>query len=168
MPVVPDKSKASIRLNGASAELHRAWFQGKVAKFFSFDEAPLAVAGGNVPLSPIYVTFNISPDQPNGSTRFRILHTEPNSPQTRTTCRSRCRNDMGAPPVVVGCGLRQRRFSVGARPGNCAQGQGARSRGGDRQSPVRFHWALSSFSAAYLLLGRPLAGLFLSALAGRT
>ena len=81
MPVVPDKSKASMRLNGASPELHRAWYGGEVAKFFSFDEAPLAAAGGNVPLSPIYVTFNTNPDQPNGGpgSGFR---TEPNSPQT--------------------------------------------------------------------------------------
>ena len=81
MPVVPDKSKASMRLNGASPELHRAWYGGEVAKFFSFDEAPLAAPGGNVPLSPIYVTFNTNPDQPNGGpgSGFR---TEPNSPQT--------------------------------------------------------------------------------------
>jgi len=64
MPVVPDKSTAKSRLKGESAELERAWYQGQVAKFFSFDEAPLS--GGNVPLSPIYVTFNINPDQPNG------------------------------------------------------------------------------------------------------
>ena len=61
MPVVPDKSKASMRLNGESAELHRAWYQGKVAKFFSFGEAPLTAPGGNVSLSPIYVTFNVNP-----------------------------------------------------------------------------------------------------------
>jgi alcohol dehydrogenase (cytochrome c) len=81
MPVVPDKSRASMRLNDEIAELHRAWYAGKVAKFFSFDEAPLAAAGGNVPLSPIYVTFNINPGQPNGGpvSGFR---TEPNSPQT--------------------------------------------------------------------------------------
>ncbi|MGO8917298.1 MAG: hypothetical protein ACLQJR_15430 [Stellaceae bacterium] len=81
MPVVPDKSRATMRLNGKSAELERAWYEGKVAKFFSFDEAPLSAAGGNVPLSPIYVTFNINPDQPNGGpgSGFR---TEPNSPQT--------------------------------------------------------------------------------------
>ena len=29
MPVVPDKSKASMRLNGESAELQRAWYQGQ-------------------------------------------------------------------------------------------------------------------------------------------
>ena len=81
MPVVPDKSKASMRLKGESAELHRAWYGGKVAKFFSFDEAPLSAAGGNVPLSPIYVTFNVNPGQPNGGPASGF-HTEPNSPQT--------------------------------------------------------------------------------------
>jgi hypothetical protein len=64
MPVVPDKSTAKMRLNGESAELHSAWYQGQVAKFFSFEEAPLA--GSSVPLSPIYVTFNINPGQPSG------------------------------------------------------------------------------------------------------
>src|SRR5262249_52085281 len=64
MPVVPDKSTAKARLNGGSAALQRAWYQGQVAKFFSFDEAPLS--GSNVSLSPIYVTFNVNPDQPNG------------------------------------------------------------------------------------------------------
>jgi hypothetical protein len=79
MPVVPDKSTAKARLNGESADLKRAWYQGEVAKFFSFDEAPLS--GGNVPLSPIYVTFNVNPDQPNGGpgSGFKA---EPNSEQT--------------------------------------------------------------------------------------
>ena len=64
MPVVPDMSTAKMRLNGESAELQRAWYKGQVAKFFSFTEAPLS--GSSVPLSPIYVTFNINPGQPNG------------------------------------------------------------------------------------------------------
>jgi alcohol dehydrogenase (cytochrome c) len=81
MPVVPDKSKASMRLKGESAKLHRAWYKGQVANFFSFDEAPLSAAGGNVPLSPIYVTFNINPGQPNGGPGSGF-HTEPNSEQT--------------------------------------------------------------------------------------
>jgi hypothetical protein len=81
MPVVPDQSRASMRLKGESAALQRAWYRGQVAKFFSFDEAPLSTAGDNVPLSPIYVTFNVNPDQPNGGpgSGFR---TEPNSEQT--------------------------------------------------------------------------------------
>ena len=81
MPVVPDKSKASMRLNGESAVLQRAWYRGQIAKFFGFAEAPLAAAGANVPLSPIYVTFNVNPGEPNGGpgSGFR---TEPNSEQT--------------------------------------------------------------------------------------
>jgi hypothetical protein len=79
MPVVPDKSSAKARLKGESADLQRAWYKGQVAKFFIFDEAPLS--GNNVPLSPIYVTFNINPDQPNGGpgSGFKA---EPNSEQT--------------------------------------------------------------------------------------
>ena len=79
MPVVPDKSTAKARLKGESTALQRAWYQGQVAKFFSFDEAPLS--GSNVPLLPIYVTFNVNPDQPNGGpgSGFR---SEPGSKQT--------------------------------------------------------------------------------------
>src|SRR6476620_7761226 len=79
MPVVPDKSTAKARLNGENAALQRAWYQGQVAKFFSFDEAPLS--GSDVPLSPIYVTFNVNPDQPNGGpgSGFKA---EPGSEQT--------------------------------------------------------------------------------------
>src|SRR6516165_7243445 len=79
MPVVPDKSTAKARLKGESTALQRAWYQGQVAKFFSFEEASLS--GGNVPLSPIYVTFNVNPDQPNGGpgSGFKA---EPGSEQT--------------------------------------------------------------------------------------
>lgn len=79
MPVVPDKSVARMRLNGGNADLQRAWYRGEIAKYFSFDEA--ALSGSSVPVSPIYVTFNINPGQPNGgpASGFR---TEANSPQT--------------------------------------------------------------------------------------
>jgi hypothetical protein len=82
MPVVPDKSVARIRLNGESAALQRAWYQGKIVKYFSFNEASLSAAGSEaVPISPIYVTFNVNPDQPNGGpgSGFRA---EPGSKQT--------------------------------------------------------------------------------------
>lgn len=81
MPIVPDKSVARERLHGESAELQRAWYKGKVAKYFLFSEAPLAVAGSEVPVTPIYVTFNVNPDQPKGGpgSGFRA---EPNSVQT--------------------------------------------------------------------------------------
>ena len=66
MPVVPDKSRARARLKGENAELQRVWYRGQVAKYFSFNEATLLVAGTNVPASPIYVTFNVNPGEPNG------------------------------------------------------------------------------------------------------
>ncbi|HET7448234.1 MAG TPA: hypothetical protein VFJ49_10050 [Methyloceanibacter sp.] len=86
MPVVPDKSTAKMRLKGESADLKRAWYQGQVAKFFSFEEAPLS--GGNVPLSPIYVTFNINPDRPNGGP---VHASKPNPiPSRPITCPRHC------------------------------------------------------------------------------
>src|SRR5262249_7804143 len=59
MAVVPDKSRARVRLNGGNPELQRAWYQSQVAKFFLFDEAPLSVSGDKVPVSPIYDGFTI-------------------------------------------------------------------------------------------------------------
>ncbi len=82
MPVVPDKSVARKRLKGESAGLQRGWYRGQVVKYFNFDEAALSAAGADiVPVSPIYVTFNINPDMPNGgpASGFR---TEANSKQT--------------------------------------------------------------------------------------
>ncbi len=81
MPVVPDKSVARERLNGGSAQLQRAWYQGQVAKYFSFSEAKLLLAGTDVPVSPIYVTFNINPDQPKGGPGSGFK-TEANSSQS--------------------------------------------------------------------------------------
>src|SRR5262245_32975520 len=43
-------------------------------------EAPLTAAGGNILLSPSYVTFNVHPGQPNGGPSSGF-HTEPNSEQ---------------------------------------------------------------------------------------
>jgi hypothetical protein len=70
-----------MRLKGGSAELHRAWYRGQVAKYLDFNEATVSVAGGSVPVSPIYVTFNVNPGEANGGpgSGFR---TEPDSQQT--------------------------------------------------------------------------------------
>lgn len=81
MPVVPDKSVARARLNGESTKLQRAWYHGQIAKYFSFSEAKLSVAGSDVPVSPIYVTFNVNPDQPKGGPGSGFK-TETNSPQS--------------------------------------------------------------------------------------
>lgn len=65
-PVVPDGSTASKKFGGGSQTLVRGWYKGKVCVYFTFDEVNLTAVNGKVPTSPIYVTFNINPDQPNG------------------------------------------------------------------------------------------------------
>jgi hypothetical protein len=66
-PVVPSSSTAGLRLGGGSAELIRGWYKDQVVFYFSFEERALTTtAQGEVPLSPIYVTFNINPGQPGG------------------------------------------------------------------------------------------------------
>jgi hypothetical protein len=66
MAVVPDKSRARFRFNGGNSELQSAWYEGQVAKFFVFDEAPLTAAEDKVPVSPIYDGFTVNPGEPNG------------------------------------------------------------------------------------------------------
>jgi hypothetical protein len=58
-PFVPPGSTASLR-GGAQedTELRRCWVDGEVVSYFTFHEAALAMNGDNVPVSPIYVTFN--------------------------------------------------------------------------------------------------------------
>jgi hypothetical protein len=64
-PIVPEGSTAV--LGGGADGLVRGWFQGELVYYFNFGEAPLATtAAGDVPTSPIFVTFNINPDQPGG------------------------------------------------------------------------------------------------------
>jgi hypothetical protein len=63
-PVVPEGSTATKRLAGETNALMQGWYKDKACFYFSFMEHPLS--GGTVPTSPIYVIFNIDPDQPNG------------------------------------------------------------------------------------------------------
>lgn len=98
MPVVPDKSMARTRLNGGSAELQQAWYRGKVAKYFRFSETTLMAAEHDlVPISPIYVTFNVNPDKPNGGPSSGF-HVEPNREQTHNVP-STLPGDMGYSPL---------------------------------------------------------------------
>jgi hypothetical protein len=67
-PIVPDGSTAMLRYNaGEDTALSRGWYDSTVVYYFNFSEAPLMVDGsGMVPLSPIFVTFNINPGEPGG------------------------------------------------------------------------------------------------------
>ena len=64
-PIVPEGSTAD---EGDGAQgLTRGWYRGQIVFYFTFGEAELTTTpGGGVPTSPIFVTFNIDPDQPNG------------------------------------------------------------------------------------------------------
>jgi hypothetical protein len=63
-PVVPDGSTAS--LGGGADGLTMGWYRDQVVFYLNFGEAPLTVTEGQVPTSPIFVTFNINPDQTGG------------------------------------------------------------------------------------------------------
>lgn len=66
-PIVPEGSTARLRAGGERADLHRGWYQGQVVFYFTFEEKALTTTPQDaVPVSPIFVTFNINPDQPNG------------------------------------------------------------------------------------------------------
>ncbi|MCB0807559.1 MAG: hypothetical protein KDC05_17325, partial [Bacteroidales bacterium] len=83
-PVVPDGSTANLRYNNdESNELVRGWYKGKVVYYFSFFEKDLMVNPDNpaVPISDIYVTFNINPGEPGGGPPSGFV-TETGSMQT--------------------------------------------------------------------------------------
>ena len=81
-PVVPKGSTAAKRYSSGDPGLTQGWYQDSVVYYFNFAEAALSVnSSGQVPVAPIYVTFNINPGQPNGgpSSGFEM---EPGSAQT--------------------------------------------------------------------------------------
>jgi hypothetical protein len=80
-PVVPDGSAATKRLAGGSAALTKGWYKGKAVSYFNFTEKSLTTSGGDVPLSTIYVTFNINPDLMGGGPPSGFV-TENGSTQT--------------------------------------------------------------------------------------
>jgi len=83
-PVVPDGSTASLRYNeNESTALDRGWYKGKVVYYFNFSEKMLMTDAGNpmVPLSDIYVSFNINPTESGGGPASGFM-TEPGSMQT--------------------------------------------------------------------------------------
>ena len=58
------------------------WYKRKVVYYFNFGEKNLTTtSNGLVPTSPIYVSFNINPDQPNGGPASGFK-TEPGTDQT--------------------------------------------------------------------------------------
>jgi hypothetical protein len=83
-PVVPDGSTASLRYTSAEPTgLERGWYKHQVVTYFTFAERMLSAAGDSVPLSDIYVTFNVNPDPSNPmSGPPSGFETEPGTMQT--------------------------------------------------------------------------------------
>lgn len=90
-PVVPEGSTATLRAGGESNQITRGWYKGQIVHYFSFVEASLTAAGGSVPVSPIFVTFNKNPNdadvtsgppsgfvtEPDGEQTHNVLATLP-------------------------------------------------------------------------------------------
>jgi hypothetical protein len=82
-PVVPKGSTAAKRLPaGSDPGLTTGWYKDSVVYYFNFAEKALSSnSSGQVPLVPIYVSFNINPNQPNGGPASGFK-TEPGTRQT--------------------------------------------------------------------------------------
>lgn len=79
-PIVPEGSTASG--GGGANGLTRGWYRDQVVFYFNFDEAALTTTDADaVPTSPIYVTFNVNPDEPGGGPASGFL-TEDGTVQT--------------------------------------------------------------------------------------
>ena len=63
-PVVPKGSTAMLRGEGESNELHAGWYKDMVVYYFTFAEKMLT--GATVPVSPIFVSFNINIGEAGG------------------------------------------------------------------------------------------------------
>ena len=81
-PIVPAGSTARMRLGGEGANLHEGWYRGQVVSYFTFEEKALTTGrSGSVRLSPIYVAFNVNPNQPGGGPASGFM-TEAGTSQT--------------------------------------------------------------------------------------
>jgi hypothetical protein len=98
-PVVPKGSTATQRYPGSGgAGLTQGWYKDSVVYYFNFLEKALTVtSNGLVPVAPIYVTFNINPNQPNGGPASGF-ETVPGSVQTHNVI-SAIPSDPGYSPL---------------------------------------------------------------------
>ena len=85
-PIVPPGLTAVDRIGGGDPGLERAWRDGQVVWFFRFAEAtidPVAIGdfAGQMPISYIFVTFNVNPGEAGGGLPSGF-ETEPGTDQT--------------------------------------------------------------------------------------
>jgi hypothetical protein len=77
------------------------WYQEKIVYYFSFEEKTITAAGGKVPISPIYVCFNINADEAGGGppSGFKV---EPGTMQTHNVVATVPSNGSYSPLWAVG------------------------------------------------------------------
>lgn len=82
-PVVPEGSTASQRFTDSEESgLIRGWYRDQVVFYFSFEEKQLSPTGDDrIPVSDIYVSFNINPGEEGGGPPSGFM-TEANSSLT--------------------------------------------------------------------------------------
>ncbi len=79
-PIVPTGSTATKRLTGTDTGLTIGWYKDQIVSYFNFMEAAITAIGTDmVPLSPIYVTFNVNPPAGGPPSGFVV---EPGTMQT--------------------------------------------------------------------------------------
>ena len=98
-PVVPKGSTATKRYPaGSDNTLTTGWYKDEAVYYFNFNEKALSVtSNGQVPVAPIYVTFSINPNQPNGGPASGFK-TEQGSAQTHNVI-SALPSDAGYSPL---------------------------------------------------------------------
>jgi hypothetical protein len=98
-PVVPKGSTATKRYDQSSDPgLTVGWYKDSVVYYFNFFEKMLTVtANGQVPVVPIYVCFNVNPNQTNGGPASGF-ETEPGNMQTHNVI-SAIPSDAGYSPL---------------------------------------------------------------------
>lgn len=67
-PIVPEGSTASKQYGDDhdEAPVVEGWYDGEVVSYFLFEEDTFETSGGSMPVSPIYVSFNVNPGQDGG------------------------------------------------------------------------------------------------------
>jgi hypothetical protein len=99
-PVVPEGSTADLRLGNGNSGLVQGWYQDEVVSYFEFGEKMLSSDDGTVPVSPIYVTFNVNPGEDGGGPASGFV-TEDSSDQTHNVVATLPEDDDYSPLWLV-------------------------------------------------------------------
>jgi len=95
-PVVPIGSTATRRRGGEAPGLHRGWYKDQVFHYFTFEEVRLTLVDSQIPIAPLYATFNVNPPATGGGWPSGMM-TEAGSAQTHAVAGALTAQDGYAP-----------------------------------------------------------------------